>query len=150
MRPVTEVFEKPGPESVFAICHKTLCSSPLALAASLTSSTGRAVGWPNESSLLCALSRVESSSIPRIAVCTLTDCAAARRSLNGASLGGLGSEGEADDEGVDADVSPFGHPNANRLTTLSAVAVSDRRITGYSCSLHFKLGSSAGEILKRQ
>jgi hypothetical protein len=33
---------------------------------------------------------------------------------------------------------------------MSAVAGSDRRITGYSCSLHLKLGPSAGEILERQ
>src|SRR4029079_19054723 len=105
---------------------------------------------PNESSLLCALSRVESSSIPRIAVCTLTDCAAARRSLNGAHFGRSDGEGEADDEGADADMSPFDHATTNRQTDISAVAGSDRRITGCACSLHFKLGSSAGVIPDRQ
>jgi hypothetical protein len=67
--------------------------------ASSAPSRGRVEGWPNESSLLCALSRVESSSIPRIAVWTLTDCATARRSLNGANLGRL------DGEDADADAS---------------------------------------------
>src|SRR5439155_1918428 len=135
---------------LFTSCHETWCSPSLLWDALSTSSTGRVVGWPNESSLLCAFLRVESSSIPRIAVCTLTDWAAAKRSLNGASLGDLGSEGEAVDEGGDANVSPFGHPNANRPTAISAVASTDRRITDYSCSLHFKLGPSAREILKRQ
>src|SRR4029079_5248921 len=96
--------------------------------------------------LLCALWRVESSSIPRIAVSTLTDCAAARRSLQAPKLGRSDREGE----GSDADASPFGHPTANRLTTMSAVVGSDRRITGYSCSLHFTLSPSASVILERQ